>query len=318
MTIGRDGDDEVLARFAALAAEPCGPCADPNLLALVMTGSPTDAERAEVFNHLSGCPECRGVAASLLESEATKMGSRQRMRLRSGVFLPLLLAASVLIALVVFWRGENSQVSLEAELQAKVATLAARDAQLFAGFQIATPDELTGPPPDLRRGASAIRAPLGKLLDSRPSFSWQPAFGLATWQLEVSRADGSRMWKASVTGAQYSYPATETPLGPGKYLVEVRGEGPLGPEQDAWVFEVASPDLKERNAAGLRSIAAALPPELAVPMSVHWALHLGLWYEAEAILSSAGPLRADREPEHLRLLRGRVAILLGRPLQRSR
>jgi hypothetical protein len=269
-------DDALFAAYAARshAAAPASPCPDPNELAALGEGRLVGSEADELSGHLVSCDACRRAVAGVAIVERVP-APRPRSILR--LLAPLAAAAVFVAALVVFL--DRPRDSREVALAA-AKELAAERPDLFAGFEPLKSGRAA--PPSPQRGALALLAPAGVVLEARPSFQWEQVPGVARWTVTLFTAEGDPLWTAESAAPALAYPAAETALAPGaRYLGEARGAGPLGPERARRAFDVASDDERRAFEESAREIERLVPAATRPLVLAQVALHRGLYADAE-------------------------------------
>ncbi len=294
---------EFLARTRPAAGVP-GPCPDPGLLAGYAEGRllPREVEAAE--SHLARCGECRSAVAGLIREAAVPAPAavepaRPALRLLPRLWLLAIpVAAAVVFA---FLMNGTPRVSPARDTEVALADaardLAAARPDLFGSFRPLSRAELRAPILGPKRGGSlALLRPAGRVLEVRPGFRWESMPAVERWTVTLLAADGTPLWSEETAGASFAWPAKAEPLRPGaRYLWEVKGEGPLGPERSRRSFAVASAEERRAFEEGTRSIDEAAPEALRPLLRAHLALRAGLAEEAEAAAREA----LARSPEDL-------------------
>jgi hypothetical protein len=272
---------------------PPGACPDPILLAGFAEGRLLAVEREPLEVHLARCEDCRtGVAAFVLEGAAAAVPTeapaprRGSLLRRTAWFaIPAAAAAVLLVALSLQGRRATGDRPLDdAVLVAAATDLAKARPEVFGEFRpLSREERLAMPLAPKRGGALGLRVPCGKVLEARPAFRWEPVPGVARWKVSLLTAAGKRVWTAESAEPSLAYPAAEAALEPGRrYLFEVSGEGPLGPERARRTFDVASVEESAAAVAAAREIADRAPRAAAPLLEAHWLLRAGLAAAAEA------------------------------------
>lgn len=245
------------------SVRPDRDCPDPGLLAGYAEDRLLPRERATVEAHLVRCDDCRGVIVA--------MPPVRKARVLQPWMALIPVAAALLLFLLPATPAPGTEVALAA---------AARE----FGFRPLDHAERLAPALLPKRGgALPLLRPAGRVLEVRPEIRWERVPGIGAWTVSLSTADGTPLWSETAAGDRLPFPAAREALRPGaRYLVAVRGEGPLGTETARRVFAVAAEKERSDFEAGLKAIDARAPAALRPLLKAHLALRAGLSAEAEA------------------------------------
>jgi hypothetical protein len=295
---------ERLAEFAArtLPVPELGAarCPDPGVLSGFAEDRLLPGERDVVEAHIAGCDGCRVIAVELERDRRNVEGATPASRIlhptraRRPWRLAVSAAAAVLVAALVvhgLTRATGPSGTEEA-LVASARDLAAARPDLFRDFRPLRRGEEFAPALAPKRGALALHAPAGKVLDTKPGFRWETVPGVAHWRVFLRTDDGELLWSADTSETSLAFPADRPELRAGtRYIWEASGEGPLGPEGSRRAFDVASADLRRAFEEAGREIDFRAPKALRPLLRAHLAMRKGLY--AAAADEAARSLRAD-------------------------
>jgi len=286
----RDRRDEELLEALILSERPSprDDCPPESQLAGWAGGSllPEEGERVEA--HLAGCRDCMTLVAALVRTAPPRAGGRLRDLLAPS--RPRLLGAAALLvaalaggALIV--RGLRPRPGTEELLVASARELvAARPALFPEGLTPLGPEERTAVPPPARSAEEPVLLhPSGVILETRPTFRWDPVPGVTGHEIALHRLDRVQ-WSVRVPApaglAGWPAGAPELPRGV-RLRWEVRCAGARGEVRVSRAFRVASAD----GAAAWDAVRAAIderaPRRIRSLLLAHAALRRGLWAEAE-------------------------------------
>lgn len=299
-----DSRAERLAEFLARTRSAPGPevasCPDPGLLAGFAEGRLVAREQVGVEEHLARCDACRVAVLEFARdradpslAEPVAAGTAPARILRTWRFAIPAAAAILVAALVVHGLTRASGPSgTEEALVASARDLAAARPDLFRDFRPLRRGEEFAPALAPKRGALALHAPAGKVLDTKPGFRWETVPGVARWRVFLRTDDGELLWSAETSETSLAFPAERPELRAGtRYIWEASGEGPLGPEGSRRAFDVASTDERRAFEEAGREIDFRAPKALRPLLRAHLALRKGLY--AAAADEAARSLRAD-------------------------
>jgi hypothetical protein len=239
------------------SVRPDRDCPDPGLLAGYAEDRLLPRERAFVEAHLVRCDDCRGVVVGMPPV-------RRPAFLRPWMAL-IPVAAALLLFLLPATPAPGTEVAL------------ASAAKEFGFRPLDHAERLAPALLPKRGGALPLLRPAGKVLEPRPEFRWERVPAVAAWTVSLSTADGTLLWSEKAAGDRLPFPATREALRPGaRYLVEVRGEGPLGTETARRVFAVASEKERTDYETTFKAIDTRAPAALRPLLEAHLALRAGL------------------------------------------
>jgi len=280
-----DPSDDRLAEVAARgrpASSSAAPCPDAGLLAGFAEDRLVAAERDEIEAHLAACDACRAVVVELVPDDAVAAAPAWIHR-PWRFAIPA--AAAVLVAAVVVLASlrRSSATDTDEALVASAADLAVARPDLFGGFRPLRHGEDVAAALSQKRGALALFAPAGKVLDSRPAFRWEAVPGVASWRVSLFTADGERLWSEESAQSALAFPTGRAELAPGKrYIWEAAGDGPRGPEGSRRAFDVATVEERRAFDDAAREIDARAPERLRPLLRAQFALRRGCLVAAQA------------------------------------
>jgi hypothetical protein len=286
-----DPGPDALAAFAARSrpASSAAPCPDGGLLAGFAEDRLVAAERVAIESHLAGCDACRAAVVELARDAASGTVARPvpaaPARIRRPWRFGLAAAAAVLVAATCWFSLQRRAQPTDTgeALVASAAELAAARPDLFGGFVPLRPGEEIAPALSQKRGALALLAPAGKVLDRRPAFRWEAVPGVTHWRVSLLTADGEPIWTAESAEASLDFPPGPADLAPGRrYIWEAAGDGPLGPEGSRRAFDVASDEERRALDDAGREIDARAPERLRPLLRAHFALRHGCYAAAQS------------------------------------
>jgi hypothetical protein len=318
----KPSDDALAKALVDLRPGP-GACPDANLLVGWAEGRLDDERRRDVEEHLAACDTCREQALVLRE-ELAPVAAAPPARLPFPLRLlrgPLAIAALALLAIgvgvFVLARRDiapwgTAPQDPETRFLAEAAKLRAEEPALLADLAPPSSRDLVGAPDRTQRGGVLLTGLPARFLEPiRPTFTWEAVAGVESWRVRLLDARGSAVWTASATEARLPWPADAAPLAPGaSYVLEVKGDAPLGAVEGRRGFEVAS----EREAAHFRAARARIQqrsPAFASRLTAHLALARGFTLEARVAADAA--LAANPKEPGAQRLRAHVAALLAIP-----
>jgi hypothetical protein len=280
-------DGEILAGFAgrvrAADGAASGACPDPGLVAGLAEGRLLDFEADEVVAHVESCAACRTLVAELVRGgpaygfpSARPRATRRRPALRWAVALAA--AAGIVAAVTLFGAGHPRDTRETVLASARELAWARPD--LFAGFVPLSSGRSA--PPSPTRGALALLAPAGTVLDARPGFRWEEVPGVTRWTVTLKTAEGDPVWSAESGEPSLAFPASRAALAPGiRYIFEVHGTGPLGAEDAQRAFDVAGDGERRAFEESAREVERRVPQRVRRLVLAQVALHRGLYAVAQ-------------------------------------
>lgn len=265
-----------------------GPCPDANELVRMAEGRVLRDERAPLEAHLARCSTCRNVVAAVAGLQSMRRGvDRPNRRLARVAAVAVLLAAAVTISLLWLLRDLERRVEPDADraLLAAAQELVRLEPTQFRDFSPLLHDERLTLGTAAQRGGVALLAPVGKVLEPRPTLRWEDAVGVAEWEVSVLQADGTPLWSARATTPHLAWPADQPALIPGAtILCEVVGQGAAGREEARGSFRLALPADVAALVAAEPVIERAAPPRVRAALRAQVALRRGFLAEAEKVL----------------------------------
>jgi hypothetical protein len=261
-----DPFDDRLAEVAARTrpASSSAPCPDAGLLAGLAEDRLVAAERDEIEAHLVACDACRAAVVEVVRDGAVAAAPvpSRLAPIRGSWRFAVPAAAAVLVAAVVVLASLRRSFTTDTDeaLVASAADLAVARPDLFGAFRPLRPGEEIAAALSQKRGALALFAPAGKVLDARPAFRWEAVPGVASWRVSLFTADGEPLWSEESARATLSFPTGRAELAPGKrYIWEASGDGPFGPEGSRRAFDVATVEERRVFDDAGREIDARVP-----------------------------------------------------------
>lgn len=290
-----DDEQDRLARLLALAlAGPEGGDAlDPNDVAQLAAGRPSDAVRAALEARLAGAP-CEDRAAVAAVAGAAPLGdSRSPRRLSWGM---LATAAAILAVIGSIWAFQPPSAPAilgDEALLAGWASLGGEVPERLAGIgPLVEADRLNAESP-LRRGGLRIYAPAGASSLGSPRVRWQTLPGAESYLVQILSDEGEVVVHNTETSSSLP-PAATAGLKPGAYVVSVSTVVSGVRVRGSSAFRVSSQVEVEQYQGVLRAIDAAEPAALRPVLRAHLAIRLGLIEEARVHVGLAGDEGAAR------------------------
>jgi hypothetical protein len=283
---GNAGDGELPAGFAARrhagGIGAPGVCPDPGLVAGLAEGRLLEFEADAVAEHVGGCGACRSLVAELVRGGPVYgfpvPGARPARRGHLMRWLVGLASASGLVAAVTIAAGRPRDT--RETVLASARHLAAARPDLFGEFEPLTSGRSA--PPSPTRGALALYAPAGTVLDTRPVFRWESVPGVTNWTVTLKTAEGDVVWTEETGQPSLPFPASRKTLAPGiRYICNVRGASPLGAEQAQRAFDVAGEVERRAFAECEHEVERLVPATLRHLVLAQVALHRGLYAVAQ-------------------------------------
>ena len=279
-------DGDVLAGYAArrhsggLGAP--GVCPDPGLVAGLAEGRLVEFEAEAVAGHVATCGACRTLVAELVRGGPAygfpAPGPRPAPSHPAIRWFVGLAAAAVIVAAVTIFAGRPHDT--RETVMASVRDLAAARPDLFAEFEPLTSGRSA--PPSPTRGALALYAPAGTILDARPVFRWEAVPGVTNWTVTLKTAEGDELWTEEAAQPSLAFPVARKALAPGiRYICDVRGAGPLGAEEAQRVFDVAGENERREFEECEHEIERLVPARVRHLVLAQLALHRGLYAVAQ-------------------------------------
>jgi hypothetical protein len=270
-----------LFRQATVAGVDAGPCPDEVLLAGLVENRLFPEEREEVERHLAACPRCLDIVGTLAtRSAARTRPEATRMRLSMQILLAAAgLAVLTTLGLLLLGKGRDEATGItEARLLAAASDIARKAPRLFADFKPLTRDERLSPRSPVERGGGLVPLlPANTVLGRTPTFRWEAAPGVESYEVALLRAGAGTLWTKRVKGTELEYPAGERSLDPGgRYVWKVSFEGVFGREEGGRAFGVASDEERTRFESAMEAIRTDAPPDLRTLLTAHLAIRSGL------------------------------------------
>jgi len=285
-------EDEALLRAAARrrgeAPRGAAGCLDEETLAGLAAGSLLEEERAAAEAHCRACAPCREVLVALVRAVPSGEG-RPRRGLVLGLSRRVVAAAAVVLALVaggaLIVRALGPRRETDELLVASARDVAAAHPALFPdGLAPLGPQERTAVAPPARGGEEPVLLhPAGVILETRPTFRWEPVAGVAGHEIALHRLD-RLLWSVRVVApaTHAGWPAGEPELPRGVRLRwEVRVAGARGEVRVSRAFRVATAEEASAWDAVRAAIDERAPRRIRSLLRAHAALRRGLWAEAE-------------------------------------
>jgi hypothetical protein len=271
------------ARTRAADGAASGACPDPGLVAGLAEGRLLEFEADAVVEHVGRCTVCRTLVAELVRRGPAygfppASARATRRSLAVGWAAALAAAAALVVAVTVFHAGQVRDT--RETVLASAQELAEARPDLFDGFEPLASGRSA--PPSPTRGELALFAPAGAVLDARPTFRWEAVPGVTRWTVTLKTDEGDALWSEESAAPSLAFPATRAALTPGtRYLCEVAGAGPLGPESVQRAFDVAGEDERSEFEDAAREIERRVPARVRSLVLAQVALHRGLYAVAQ-------------------------------------
>jgi hypothetical protein len=258
------------------------PCPGENVLAAMALGGLLPEEREAAERHVAGCDACLDVVGTIARAEppaavATVPAPAPRRRVLTWLAIAAGLAGVGLLGRDILERSSSPR----ALLTTAAADLSASRPDLFAGFTPLDDAELADDPRVRLRGGTQLQAPVGTILEARPTLEWTTSRGGGGRHVEVHDAETDALVAEATCESPCAYPAQAQALEPGHaYAWSVTIDGPFGAEVSTQRFAVASDAERTGYEEASGEIDRVVPERVRELVRAHVALRRGLDAEA--------------------------------------
>ena len=267
----RDIGDVLLPKLVQLEDEPI----DPNLMAAYVAGTLPPEQEEELAARIARDPEAMMLARAMQED------ARSTRTRRMGFAA---LAASVLIAVGLWWGGQGDDagedMDVDTRLLAAAERLVERQPALFEDFAPLGDDELQRGDHVTRGGLTWI-APRGVLLEPPTEWRWSgaPAGDSVGLQITGPDCEYSKILEGDRAEAEH--------CGAGRYVVSLTAQNGLGGQSTRAVFEIADKERAANRARAEALIRAELDGPMADLLVAHHAIRGGFLVYARSLVDKA-------------------------------